>query len=51
MADAHIKQGSRVTNITVSRKYFWDNVLKMDDAKKDMIESINIKIIEGLKKS
>ena len=38
-------------NRKIQARYFWDNVLKMDDAKKDMIESINIKIIEGLKKS
>ena len=28
MADAHIKQGSRVTNITVSCKYLRDNALQ-----------------------
>ena len=38
-------------NRKIQARYFWANVLKMDDAKKDMIESINIKIIEGLKKS
>ena len=35
----------------IQARYLWANVLKMDDAKKEMIESINIKIIEGLKKS
>ena len=32
----------------IQARYFWGNVLKMDDAEKDMIENINIKMIKGL---
>ena len=32
----------------IQARYFWGNVLEMDDAEKDMIENINIKIIKGL---
>jgi len=35
----------------IEARYFWNNVLKMDDAERDMIDNINIKIVEGLKKS
>ena len=35
----------------IQARYFWANVLKMDDAEKDMIEKINIKMIKGLKNS
>ena len=35
----------------IEARYFWNNVLKMDDAEKEMIDNINIKIVEGLKKS
>ena len=35
----------------IQARYFWNNVLKMEDAETEMIEKINIKIIEGLKKS
>ena len=35
----------------IEARYFWNNVLKMDDAEKEMIDNINIKIIDGLKKS
>jgi len=35
----------------IQARYFWNNVLKMDEAEKEMIENINIKIIEGLKNS
>ena len=35
----------------IQARYFWGNVLKMDDADNDMIKNINIKIVEGLKKS
>ena len=35
----------------IQARYFWGNVLKMDDADNDMIKNINIKIIKGLKKS
>ena len=33
----------------IQARYFWSNVLKMDDAEEEMIEKINIKIIKGLK--
>ena len=32
----------------IQARYFWSNVLKMDDAESEMIEKINIKMIEGL---
>ena len=35
----------------IQARYFWRNVLKMDDAESEMIKKINIKIIEGLKNS
>jgi len=35
----------------IQARYFWSNVLQMDDAEKKMIEKINIKLIEGLKNS
>ena len=38
-------------NRKIQARYFWMNVLKMDDAEADMIEKINIKLIQGLKKS
>ena len=33
----------------IQARYFWANVLNMDDAEKEMIEKINIKMLEGLK--
>ena len=38
-------------NRKIQARYFWENVLEMDDVNKDMIEKINIKMVEGLKKS
>ncbi len=38
-------------NRKIQARYFWNNVLEMDDAETDMIENINSKIIEGLKRS
>ena len=38
-------------NRKIQARYFWSNVLKMDDAEEDMLKKINIKIIEGLKSS
>ncbi len=38
-------------NRKIQARYFWSNVLNMDDAEKDMIEDIKIKILEGIKKS
>ena len=35
----------------IQARYFWRNVLKMDDADNDMIKNINIKLVEGLKRS
>ena len=35
----------------IQARYFWGNVLKMNDAEKDMIENINIKMIKGLMNS
>ena len=32
----------------IQARYFWANVLKMDDAEKKIIDSINIKMIKGL---
>ena len=32
----------------IQARYFWANVLIMDDAEVEMIEKINIKMIEGL---
>ena len=38
-------------NRKIQARYFWTNVLKMDDAEEEMLKKINIKIIEGLKNS
>ena len=38
-------------NRKIQARYFWRNVLKMDDADNDMIKNINIKLVEGLKES
>ena len=35
----------------IQARYFWQNVLKMEDTEEDMIEKINIKMAEGLKNS
>ena len=35
----------------IQARYFWRNVLSMDDAEVEMIKKINIKIIEGMKNS
>ena len=35
----------------IQARYFWQSVLKMEDAEKKIIESINIKIAEGLNSS
>ena len=37
-------------NRKIQARYFWANVLKMDNAEPEMIEKINIKMIDGLKK-
>ncbi len=38
-------------NRKIQARYFWTNVLNMDDAEDQMLKKINIKLIEGLKKS
>ncbi len=38
-------------NRKIQARYFWHSVLKMDDAKTEIKEKINIKLIEGLKNS
>jgi len=38
-------------NRKIQARYFWNNVLKMDNAEDDLIKKINIKIIDGLKNS
>jgi tetratricopeptide (TPR) repeat protein len=35
----------------IQARYFWANVLGMEDAEKDIINDIKIKIVEGLKNS
>ena len=35
----------------IQARYFWNNVLSFDDATEDIKTKINIKLIEGLKKS
>jgi len=36
-------------NRKIQARYFWSNVLDMDDAEKDILDKINQKLIEGLK--
>ena len=36
-------------NRKIQARYFWSNVLKMDDAEEEMINKINIKLVEGIK--
>ncbi len=38
-------------NRKIQARYFWNNVLSFDDTEQDMRKQINIKVIEGLKKS
>ena len=38
-------------NQKIQARYFWKNVLKMDDVEKDMIDKINSKLIYGPKNS
>ena len=35
----------------IQARYFWKNVIKMENTEKEMIEKINLKIIQGLKSS
>ena len=32
----------------IQARYFWSNVLQMNDAEQDMINNVNIKMIKGL---
>ncbi len=38
-------------NRKIQARYFWTIVMNMEDAEEEMLEKINIKLIEGLKKS
>ena len=38
-------------NRKIQARYFWNNVLTVDDTEDGMKEKINIKVIEGLKNS
>ena len=38
-------------NRKIQAKYFWNSVLKMDDAEKEMIKKIKVKLINGLSKN
>ena len=38
-------------NYKIQARYYWNNVLTMDDADEEMIEKINIKIIKGIESS
>ena len=38
-------------NRKIQARYFWSNVLKMDDAEEEMINKINIKLVECIKNS
>ena len=38
-------------NRKIQARYFWKNVLEMDDADEEMLGKIHIKLVEGLKKS
>ena len=38
-------------NRKIQARYFWKNVLKMDEAEEEMLKKINIKLVEGLEKS
>ena len=35
----------------IQARYFWANVLAMEDTEKEMIEKINIKMVEGVSNS
>ncbi len=38
-------------NRKIQARYFWANVLKMDEAEQELLENINIKLINGLENS
>ena len=35
-------------NRKIQARYFWSNVLKMEDAEEDMVKKINLKMVKGL---
>jgi predicted negative regulator of RcsB-dependent stress response len=38
-------------NRKIQARYFWENVLGMEEAEQKMLDKINIKLIDGLKNS
>ena len=38
-------------NRKIQARYFWTNVLKMDDINDEMLQKINTKLVKGLKNS
>ena len=38
-------------NRKIQARYYWSNVLKMENAEKEMIDNINTKMVKGLEKS
>ena len=38
-------------NRKIQARYFWKNVLEMDDVEKDMVENINLKLLKGIEDS
>jgi hypothetical protein len=38
-------------NRKIQARYFWNNVLSLEDADEDIIKNINIKMIEGISNS
>ena len=38
-------------NRKIQARYYWSNVLKMENAEKEMIDNINTKMVKGLQKS
>ena len=38
-------------NRKIQARYFWKNVLSLDDTDEEIRENVNIKMIEGLKNS
>ena len=38
-------------NRKIQARYFWTNILEMDDAEDEMLKKINIKLVKGLKNS
>ena len=38
-------------NRKIQARYFWKNILEMNDAEEEMLKKIDIKLVEGLKNS